>query len=581
MLAFASLVTQYSLDNPTPYDLVSREYIGIQTNEAAIVYADRAFSIDQLFVVASDEVLNGFVPENNEFGQVTHLTYLKKRLAKENRHLEECMQVIHYHDSIDMDEALRGITDISRAVMTYAKEHSGDTITLFVDMTGGYRYASMMMLVVMQLLHYDGIQTGHVFYTDFKKRRVDDATSLEHVFQLVSGAAEFVKFGSLESLMDYFGDIDREPSPQLQTLLQAMQEFSDAIKICRTGMIKVTLHDLNDAIKAFRQQHGNGLEETLFASIIEVIEREYGSLIRKDADDISIIRWCAQKGFLQQTMTLCTEWIPAYLVHHKVLYTNSNEVREECLEQGKKQGKNWELYFVSTFIGSGASKEQDELIGLLKENIQFAFQGKEIVLTQNVERYPLIIQFIDECRKAQDDLQRFQSGNITVFKFAERNPIIDEFLHFLHNQDCNLMGYKKSYPSFLRSITVKKIANRFSTTSKVNLEQLFHMKSSIGKRSVQLPLCRYQGDLWAGKWKETFNRYQKNFESGTMTTLYPLEDMMKCLRAYFDLRMERNQVNHANSEAMRTTAETRQLIEESLTCIKSIIQRHEAGLAEK
>lgn len=50
---------------------------------------------------------------------------------------------------------------------------------------------------------------------------------------------------------------------------------------------------------------------------------------------------------------------------------------------------------------------------------------------------------------------------------------------------------------------------------------------------------------------------------------------MKCLRAYFDLRMERNQVNHANSETMRTTAETRQLIEESLTCIKDIVKCHE------
>lgn len=583
MLAFVSPVKKSSLDEPTTYpDLSGRPYTGIQTNEAAIVYANRAFSLDRLFVVASDYVQDNIVPENSEFGRVTHLEYLQKRLAKEDNHLKECMNIIPYHDSIDMDEALRGITDISRAIMSYAKAHNGETITLFVDMTGGYRYASMMMLVVMQLLRYDEIQTGHVFYTDFTKKRVTDATSLERVFELVSGAAEFVNFGSVESLMDYFGDVEREPSPQLQKLLQAMQEFSDAIKICRTRMIKGTLHDLNEAIQAFRCQHGDGLEETLFSSIIEVIEREYSSLIRSDADDISIIRWCAQKGFLQQTMTLCTEWLPAYLVNHKVLYTVCNEVQDECLEQGKTQGKSWELYFVSTYMGNGASTEQDKLINLLKKNIQFVLEGKRNVIDPDGEKYPLVLQFLNECGQMQQELQRFKNGQITVFKFAESEPLIDELLHFFYDQDRMLVGYRKTYPSFLRPITVQKFANRFATANKENLKKFFHMQLPAAKKSLYLPTCKRQGDSWAGKWKETVKRYQRNFEAGTMTTDYPAEDMMKCLRAYFDLRMERNQVNHANSETMRTTAETRQLIEKSLTCIKDIIKRHEMdGKADK
>ena len=576
MLAFVSPVKESSLEKPTTYpDLSGLPYTGVQTNEAAIVYANRAFFIDQLFLVASDYVQSEIVPENNEFGRVTHLEYLQNRLAREDKHLEKCVKVIPYHDSIDMDEALRGITDISRAIMAYAKDHSGDTITLFVDMTGGYRYASMMMLVVMQLLRYDEIQTGHVFYTDFTKKRVTDATSLERVFELVSGAAEFVNFGSVESLMDYFGDVEREPSPQLQVLLQAMQEFSDAIKICRTGMIKGTLHDLNEAIRTFHHQHGDGLEETLFSSIIEVIEREYSSLIRDNSDDISIIRWCAQKGFLQQTMTLCTEWLPAYLVNHRVLYTGCSEVRDECLKQGKKQGKSWELYFVSTYMGDGASKGQDNLINLLKKNIQFILEGKSNIIDADGGKYPLVLQFLNECSQMQQDLQRFKNGQITVSKFAESEPLIDEILHSFYDQDCVLVGYRKPYPYFLRSFTVKKFANRFATANKVNLKRFFHMQSTTAKKSLYLPSCKRQGDPWAKKWKETVNRYRRNFDAGTMMTDYPAEDMMKCLRAYFDLRMERNQVNHANSETMRTTAETRQLIEESLTCIKDIVKCHE------
>lgn len=40
--------------------------------------------LDKVFLIASDKVRKNFVPVENEFGNVTHLEFLQKRLLKEN-----------------------------------------------------------------------------------------------------------------------------------------------------------------------------------------------------------------------------------------------------------------------------------------------------------------------------------------------------------------------------------------------------------------------------------------------------------------------------------------------------------------
>lgn len=51
MLAFVSPVNKKVFDEPVTYpDLAGKSYTGVQTNEAAIVKADRLFHLDYLFL---------------------------------------------------------------------------------------------------------------------------------------------------------------------------------------------------------------------------------------------------------------------------------------------------------------------------------------------------------------------------------------------------------------------------------------------------------------------------------------------------------------------------------------------------
>lgn len=86
--------------------------------------------------------------------------------------------------------------------------------------------------------------------------------------------------------------------PADKIIVHAMNNFSDAIKICRTATIQDDLKNLGEQIQKFRATGSKDLKSELFAKIVDRIEAEYGDLIRGGANRFDIIRWCMHKGRL-------------------------------------------------------------------------------------------------------------------------------------------------------------------------------------------------------------------------------------------------------------------------------------------
>ena len=207
MLAFVSPVNLNFLNNPITYpNIQGKPYIAIQTNESAITYVERMLgeeSLSKIFLIASDKVQNDMVPAENEFGEVTHLQFLQRRILKEFPQLKEKFSIQNYSDEVNESEKLQKnilqIAEIADAIVKYANECKDIDITVHADMTGGFRHSSMMMLSIMQLLKYRGIKIGEVLYSDPNKNNpiVYQATEIQRMFTLITGADEFVKFGSV------------------------------------------------------------------------------------------------------------------------------------------------------------------------------------------------------------------------------------------------------------------------------------------------------------------------------------------------------------------------------------------------
>ena len=62
----------------------------------------------------------------------------------------------------------------------------------------------------------------------------------------------------------------------------------------------------------------------MFDQVITVLRREY-DLLLSDCSKPDIIRWCVNKGFLQQAMTLCTEWLPFIYKDYQICYPLDEE----------------------------------------------------------------------------------------------------------------------------------------------------------------------------------------------------------------------------------------------------------------
>ena len=345
MPTFVSPVNARYIGEPIVYpDILGRPYRSIQTNESAIVYIERmlrAESLSRIFLIASDHVRNDLAPDN-EFGSITHLEFLKQRISKECPNLEDCFTVLNYSDAVDGAEKLEKnilqIADIADAVSEYAKQYPNDAIKMRADMTGGFRHTSMMMLSIMQLLKDRGIAIGEVLYSDPNVPTVYRATEIQRMFSLINGADEFVKFGSVDAVWEYFGDNPPEP---LNSLLKAMKTFSEAIKICRTSTIEGELKDLGRHIQTFREHSGKDIKSELFAKIIDTIETEYGVLLTAEATRIDIIRRCMKKGFWQQAMTLCTEWLPEEIVDCGICKPANMSIARAAAVESMSFGRNW------------------------------------------------------------------------------------------------------------------------------------------------------------------------------------------------------------------------------------------------
>lgn len=245
---------------------------------------------------------------------------------------------VPYNENATMDEALSDIGEMGKIVLkeltkirgenpALSEEELSQGITMHADMTGGMRNASMMMLGVMRLLDFSKLKMGMVLYSNWEAGRsvnfVEDSGNVYRFFDLVAGATEFARYGSVEKLTEYYGMADGDDltfnekygvSRELFELIKAMGYFARSIKLCRYGEFEDACRALSDRISAFEK---NGPEyvdanDKIFATLLPTIKESYKKILGPH-DDLDIITWCVKQGYLQQAMTLYTERVPEFI----------------------------------------------------------------------------------------------------------------------------------------------------------------------------------------------------------------------------------------------------------------------------
>ncbi len=254
-----------------------------------------------------------------------------------------------------VQDAMQTIPKMYDKLLTYQKKQ-GEEVCIHVDITGGFRHASMMMLPLTQLLRYSGFVIGDILYANMSvtPKVIEDASDLLDFTSLIGGAEEFISWGRVKQIQKYFER--SKPSLRVQNLLDNMAALSETLNAC--GSYKATeeaLSDLGNAIKLYedsqKKDKNIDAQELLFSKLIPRIKHEYREILpdeKTPLTPIGIIRWCLHKGLLQQAVTFYTEWLPRFLVESKRIYVESSSILTECKQNGQLWS-HWSIYLLRNY----------------------------------------------------------------------------------------------------------------------------------------------------------------------------------------------------------------------------------------
>lgn len=385
---------------PTDYENIDGDETRT-TNESALRYLLQKYKGDKIariFIFASNAVRDNekafYSKEYNK--KMTHLDYFRERMREFIPNIDECMPesaIFPYDENGTINDALRSVTKMSQWIESFKKEYENDEVILHVDLTGGMRSVNMMMLDVVRLMEYNGVNKGCLLYSNYdmakKKGKVETLDSIYDLFGLISGAEEFIRFGSTKAFKDFYGKEHRLVSPQLRCLLDAMDSFAEEIKLCHYGQLEEAIINLHDAVHDYDVKNSDNVEELLMGSLIDRIRQEYHNLIvDRKLDDIKVIKWCLKNGYMQQAMTIYTERIPEYMGENNFIGLDEDKWRKlkKIIKKDKMKRNIW-FYLLN---------ECDKVCDKLAEKIYINEKAKNVVTDEFDKRENTITSVIDK-----------------------------------------------------------------------------------------------------------------------------------------------------------------------------------------
>lgn len=333
----------------------------IQTNESAVRYIqarleEQEESISKIYILASKKVKKrkSFLYKGKECNW-SHIDVFKQLLIDEIEMSEDQFEEIDYDENQAIDMNMNTLLDLA---IKLRKEHSDDKDAIIhFDMTGGLRTVTQLLSSLLYLLKHSDIKVGYILYSDMTNQIVENASELFDINTLVSGMEEFANYGSTRSLQAYFeaetsGVVTM--SKECMELLESMKAFSIAVSLCIPYEMVKAIKELRDAIETFKQAPYMSVKEEAFKYTVNTVEQEYTTLLSVVNDDLklklSIIRWCIDKGLLQQALTLSTEWLASILFDTHIYYhKNLDSIKGLLQNDVRKLKRSYEESFVMSY----------------------------------------------------------------------------------------------------------------------------------------------------------------------------------------------------------------------------------------
>lgn len=596
------------------------------TNEAAVRYLmqngyqGKPVTLSKIYLFASKKVQNvitGPITRTDEVARKTireektfyrddgtpwtHLAYFGHRISDMFPQLQDenstFITKIDYDEDLPAKKSMQSVVDMAGQIQQDMKSlWKGKKIVLHADCTGGLRHANMMMLSVLRLMQYSGIEIGKILYANFnsKPKRVEEANLIYDTFGLVAGAEEFSNYGSVQAIKKFYNNEELE-SPELKTLIQAMEQFDDAIKLCHYGYFKKAIQQLRMAIRNYpalqvaEQEIPDETAQTIYyntslaATLLPRIKRDYSELLKsEELDDLTLIDWCLNHGYLQQALTLYTERIPEVLLdpeRHLLRFNPAFRKDLDALIKKDSMGRSENFLILNEF---GRTETEHSVTVIIPD------------YTATIKEFK---------KQLQKNIKYFVNGDIdvqdvinNVDDFAEKHPVLQvenkDFLKQLllrikewQLQPALLKGsvtdevFLELLHRFLQSVTISEKSN---DSWKENVEKLCNTLQNCpyGKGKL-IPLLNFlKSQLNIDHIGELICNLEKKYTTEALVLVqnHCLESdfdddvVLEILTDYYEVKDERNHTNHARLETdnIKSSEELKQFMKTRLNKIREL-----------
>ena len=192
-------------------------------------------------------------------------------------------------------------------------------INLYINMQGGIRSTMMKMNAITELLESQNVRIVGRYANNYNGREPQPYKSVSvaddyRPYELVTAMTIFKKYGRGEKLLEYFSDADKYPFAK--QLAEAIKLAADSIQLCDVDGFDKAIETIRDIDKIYDESKASPTLKIIYQDI----KSDYESILNAEHKYVAQIRWCLNKGFLQQAMTILESKMPDEYVRSGMVY---------------------------------------------------------------------------------------------------------------------------------------------------------------------------------------------------------------------------------------------------------------------
>lgn len=218
---------------------------------------------------------------------------------------------------VDLEESVF-FWKAAQAIRSAEKKHA---VHLYMDMQGGDRNAVAQMNAIAELLERQGVIIKGRYANDFDPRRkpplhtIREAGKEYRTYDLISAMDIFAQYGWGDKLDQYFGGSIGKASKESR-LIEAIKLASSAISRCSGEKFDAAVRKIEELESEFE----NPETVTEMDVVYQDIREDYKPLFNPPYRYVEQIRWCLNKNFFQQALTIFEAKMPYEFVHSGLIY---------------------------------------------------------------------------------------------------------------------------------------------------------------------------------------------------------------------------------------------------------------------